>query len=139
MKLKISLIAALIFSVLFSTAAFARGNEVEIINRTGMDIRALYISPVARDQWTRCAGSISRGDSEDIYVNSGSTKYFDIRCTYRNGDEDIWYGVDLYNSSTVTLGREGHFRTNDSGSSHHRRHRGYDDDDDDDDANVRRY
>ena len=136
MKLKISLIVALIFSVLFSTAAFARDNEVEIVNRTGKDIKALYISPVTRNQWKKCAGTIRNGDDADIYVGSSSTKYFDIRCTYRNGDDDVWYGVDLYNNSKITLKRNGQFTT---GSSHSHRRYGDDDDDDDDDYYARRY
>ena len=139
MKLKFSLIAALIFGVLFSTAAFARSAEIEIENRTGKDIRVLYISPVAKGQWKRCAGTIRNRDDTDIHVDFSSTKRFDLRCTYKNGDEDIWYGVDLYNSSKIVLGREGHFRTSGSGNSNYRRHRGYDDEDDDDDADVRRY
>ena len=143
MKLKISLIAALIVSFLFTTAAFARSSEIEIVNKTGNDIRALYISPVASNRWQRYAGSIRNNDDEDIRIDvSSSNDIFDIRCTYRNGDEDVWYGVDLYNCSKVTLRSDGQFSTSgrgshNSGSRHNRGH--YDDDDDDDDYYARRY
>lgn len=140
MKLKISLIAALIVSFLFTTAAFARSSSIEIVNKTGSDIRALYISPVASNSWQRYAGSIRNNDDEDININvSSDNDIFDIRCTYRNGDEDVWYGVDLYNCNKVILRSDGQFSTSGRGSHNsNSRHRGYDDDDDDD-YYARRY
>ena len=142
MKMKISLIAALIVRFLFTTAAFARSSEIEIVNKTGSDIRALYISPVASNRWQRYAGSIRKNDDEDIRIDvSSSNDIFDIRCTYRNGDEDVWYGVDLYNCSKVILRSDGQFSTSGRGSHHsNSRYRGHDDDDDDDDDYyARRY
>ena len=125
MKFKISLIAALIFSVVFSTAAFAA--SVTLVNRTGRDIEALYISPVTRNQWQRYYSDydyFEDGDSIRIHVDSDSRSgFWDIRCMYANGRADMWYGVELY--GTVILRRDGEF-SNSGGS---RRH--YDDDYDD--------
>ena len=135
MKSKFMLLAVVILGIAFSTVAFARssGNEVTIVNKTGRDIEALYISPVTRNDWERYYSPYSdvfyNGDSMDIYIgNRRNVQYWDIRCEYTNGREDIWYGVDLYNSDTVILRRNGDFRVD----SHHN-------DDHDDDYYDRRY
>ena len=136
MKFKISLIAALIFSVIFSTAAFAA--SVTLINRTGRDIEALYISPVARNQWERYYSEGEYFESDDsmrVHVESRrGVNYWDIRCRYANGKTDTWYGVDL--SGTVILRRNGNF-SNSGGSNGRRRY--YYDDEDYDDWNDKRY
>ena len=128
MKFKISLIAALIFSVVFSTAAFA-ARSATLINRTGRDIEAIYVSPVAEDEWERYYGDddFEDGDSIRIYVSS-SERFWDIRCRYTNGRTETWYGVEL--SGTVTLRRDGEFSTGSSGRRYH---------DDYDDWNDKRY
>ena len=134
MKFKISLIAALILSVAFSTVTFAA--SATIINRTGRDIEALYISPVASNQWERYYSDTEYFESDDsmrVHVESRrGVDYWDIRCRYTNGRTDTWYGVDL--TGTVILRRNGDFSN--GGSSSRRRHY---DDDDYDDWNDKRY
>lgn len=130
MKFKLSLIAALILSVAFSTVTFAA--SATIINRTGRDIEALYISPITRNHWERYYSDydyFEDGDSIRIHVDSDSrTRFWDIRCMYSNGRADMWYGVELY--GTVILRRDGEFSNSGSG----RRY-----DDDYDDWNDKRY
>ena len=117
MKFKISLIAALILSLAISTVAFA-ARSATLINRTGRDIEAIYVSPVAEDEWERYYGDddFEDGDSIRIYVSS-SERFWDIRCRYTNGRTETWYGVEL--SGTVTLRRGGEFSTGGSGRHHH--------------------
>lgn len=117
MKSKISLIALLVVSVLFSaTVAFARssgGARATIINRTGYSIEALYISPVTRNQWESCFSSYFIMDDGDSVVvelpRHANSHYFDIRCEYTNGREDVWYGVELQDSDFVSIMRNGRF------------------------------
>ena len=115
MKFKIALLAVLVLGITFSTITFARssGNEVTIVNKTGRDIEALYISPVTRDDWEEFYlpdDVIYSGDSTRIYVEfRRGVKYWDIRCEYTNDMEDTWYGVDLYDSDIVILRRNGNF------------------------------
>lgn len=132
MNFKFSLIAALIFSVAISAVALA-ANSVTLVNKTGRDIEAIYISPVAEDEWERYYGGnddFENGDSMRISVSSGS-KFCDIRCKYTNGQKDTWYGVDM-TSKKVILKRNGNFEISGSSSRH-------DDDDDDDDYYEKRY
>ena len=128
MKFKISLIAALILSLAISTVAFA-ARSATLINRTGRDIEAIYVSPVAEDEWERYYGDddFEDGDSIRIYVSS-SERFWDIRCRYTNGRTETWYGVEL--SGTVTLRRDGQFSTGSSGRRYY---------DDYDDWNDKRY
>ena len=114
MKFKVSIIAALVLSLIFSTAALARssGNYVEILNKTGRDIEELYISPMTRDDWEEyfLSDELESGDSTRIRVDYvRGVKYFDIRCKYTNGKSETWYGVDLYNSDVVILRRGGEY------------------------------
>ena len=126
MKYKISLIAVLMISLIFSAVTFARSSSgrCTVINKTGYDIEEIYISPVARDQWERCGSYLDKGDSMriDLPRNSNSN-YYDIHCEYSNGRDDTWYGVELYDSAVVTLKRNGDFFTRD-------RHHDNDHDDD---------
>lgn len=126
MKYKISLIAVLMVSLLFSAVTFARSSSsarCTIINKTGYDIEEIYISPVARDQWTRCRGYLDNGESMKIDLpNRSNSNTYDIRCEYTNGREDTWYGVELYDSAVVSLKRNGDFFIKD------RHHDGHDDD-----------
>ena len=128
MKFKISLIAALILSLAISTVAFA-ARSATLINRTGRDIEAIYVSPVAEDEWERYYGDddFEDGDSIRIYVSS-SERFWDIRCRYTNGRTETWYGVEL--SGSVTLRRDGQFSTGSSGRRYY---------DDYDDWNDKRY
>ena len=125
MKFKISIIVVFFLSLLFSTVTFARSYNVmdfTLVNRTGLNIKALYISPMSRNQWERYyspyGNIIYDGDSIDLYIDvRRDVRYFDIRCTYTNGKTSVWYGVDIYRSGRVVL------------RSHHRGNTRYDDED----------
>lgn len=119
MKQKISLIALLVVSLLFSTVAFARssgGARATLINRTGYDIEYLYICPAGTEEWERCRGSFDDGDSIRVELpRHRNLNSFDIRCEYSNGREDMWYSIELYGSDRVTLLKNGRIN-NGSGS-----------------------
>lgn len=123
MKLKISIIAVFVLSLIFSTVTFARsygGMDFTLRNRTGYDIAAVYISPSTRNHWERYyspyGNIIYDGESTDLYIEiRRDVRYFDIRCTYTNGRSEVFYGEDIY-SGHVTLGNR------------HRRHNRHDDD-----------
>lgn len=115
MKFKFSLIAALILSLAFSAVTFAANRDITVQNKTGRDIKAIYISPVAEDDWERCRISddiIFDGDSAVVYFKTRRhVDYWDVRCTYINGRTEVWYGVDLEGDDILVLRRNGRFST----------------------------
>lgn len=117
MKFKISLIAAIILSLAFSAVTFAASRNVTVQNKTGRDIKAIYISPVAEDDWERCRISddiIFDGESEVVYFRTQRhVDYWDVRCVYLNGRTEIWYGVDLEDGDILVLRRNGRFSMED--------------------------
>ena len=113
MKYKISLIALLVISLMISTVTFARSSSsarATLINRTGYDIEELYICPAGSEDWERCGRDIENGEDVRIKLPRYSDiDNYDIRCEYENGREDMWYSIELYNSSTVVLLKNGKF------------------------------
>lgn len=116
MKFKISLAVLLVMGVLFSTVTFARSHfdSFLVVNRTGRDIKAIYISPTAADDWERYYAPfgeiIEDGDSADIdFDGDRSNPFWDIRCVFTNGRSDIFYGVEIYDGARITLRRDGDF------------------------------
>ncbi|MBR5913289.1 MAG: hypothetical protein IKZ58_02840 [Selenomonadaceae bacterium] len=116
MRYKISLIAFLVASLLFSAVTFARSSvsRCKLINKTGYDIETLYICPAGSEDWELCSTDIDNGHS--ITVDFSRSSHFDIRCEYENGRTDMWYSLNLYDYDKIILLRNGKY---DNGSGSH--------------------
>ena len=116
MKFKVSLAILLTLGILFSTVTFARTHfeSFVIVNRTGKDIKAIYLSPNDANKWKRYYAPygeiIENGDSADIDFDGDSrVRFWDLRCTFTNGRSETYDSVEIFDGVRITLRRDGDF------------------------------
>lgn len=112
--LKKFLLAALI---IFSVQATAQANNIfNVVNDTHKSITEIYIAPTDSDnEWILFSVNYLRdGESTAIYFDGKRFKprsmlrYFKIGVNYDDFTQEIWYDLDLYNFSEITLSQGNH-------------------------------
>ena len=128
MKLKVMLAVALIFGIALSSMTSAArhygryDNDDDyhpvtgftLVNETNRNIRKVYVSPVAKNDWQSCnftySGIIYVGEAADVEFEAWTNaQYWDMRCVFTNGKEEIYYGLALNSASFVTIYERGDF------------------------------
>lgn len=97
-------------AVLFAGMSFAGPQDFVLINNTGADIYTVNISPSSSGDWEEdVMGSdiLENGESVTVRFSVGSTRYWDIQAIFRDGTSISWYNIDLLETYTVTLNRDG--------------------------------
>ena len=99
-------IAAL--SMLLTPAAFAQGKQdFTLVNRTGVEINSVYITPHSSDDWEDDIlgqDTLPNGDSVDIqFSRKEKAKLWDLRVEDRDGNSIEWENLNLLEISKVTL------------------------------------
>lgn len=103
-------VLAVIFVLAFSTAAFAGAQDFVLINNTGDDIYVINISPSKSNDWEEdILGSdiLEYGESVRVNFGAGRTRYWDIQAVFEDESTISWYGIDLLETSVVTLNKDG--------------------------------
>ena len=134
MKIKALLAVALIFGIALSSVAFgARHHSRDydddrhpyhpitgftLVNNTNYNIRKVLVSPVAKNDWQSCnftySGIIYVGEAADVEFEAWTnSQYWDVRCIFTNGREEIYYGIALNSASVVSIYDRGDFETED--------------------------
>lgn len=112
--LKKFLLAALI---IFSVQVTAQANNIfNVVNNTHKSITQIYISPMdSDDEWILFSVNYLRdGESTAIYFDGQRFKprpmlrYFKIGINYDDFTQEIWYGLDIFNISEITLSQGNH-------------------------------
>lgn len=114
MKLSHALLAAA--ATLAAGSALARDPDFTMVNKTGYDIREVYVSPAKKDNWGR-----DRLGSESLLENNRSRHFKfrdhascrqDIKAVFddRRGTEVIWNDIDLCKVNKLTLQYNRHTR-----------------------------
>ena len=97
---------ALLASAL-ATAAYAAQQDFTIVNDTGQVIMTLNVSPSDENQWgPDILGTdvLAAGESAEISFDRAEERCeWDIRVTYQDGDSGAWGGINLCETTTVTL------------------------------------
>ena len=107
MKAKRYLMAAALLAGLATQPALAGDQDFELTNKTGDPLEELYVSPASSDDWEEdVLGQDVLGDGESTVIrfsrNTTACKW-DIKVRYPDGDEPIWYNINLCEVSSVTL------------------------------------
>lgn len=89
-------------------AAQAQGRlDFALANRTGYEIKEVYVGPTSSSSWGRDVlgqDTLPNGRSVDIRFNrSASTCQWDLKVVYTDGDETEWRNVNLCSISRITL------------------------------------
>lgn len=91
-----------------STAKAERLNlDFDLINKTGWDIKAVYVSPAASDEWEENLLKSPLLDGETLEVSFSpklSSKKWDIKIVWVDGGDSVfWRGYDLSEISKLSI------------------------------------
>lgn len=102
-------LAAAIATSLSAGAALAQAKQdFTLVNKTGYEIKAVFVSPVKTDDWEEDVlgdDTLDDGDSTDIhFARKEKTCKWDLKVVYADDDSAaVWGGVDLCKVSKITI------------------------------------
>ena len=96
-----------VLATMLATAAYAAQQDFTIVNNTGQAIMTLNVSPSDENQWgpdILGADVLGAGERAEISFDRDEERCeWDIRVTYEDGDTGAWGGINLCETTTVTL------------------------------------
>lgn len=116
-KLK-TIIAIFALSVMLVPTAFAQGTlnfisapnqnkqDFTLHNETGQEIKEVYVSPTAADEWEEDIlgeDTLESGGSVDISFSRRHEDRWDIKVVFRNGKSNVWTKLNLSQITDVTI------------------------------------
>jgi hypothetical protein len=110
-RTKTALLAALVAALLVPAALARAGTQdFTLVNRTGIEIHELYISPVDTDDWEEDVlgvDTLPPGESVSISFKGHDACKWDLMVKDEDGDSVEWSGLNLCKISKVTLRYDG--------------------------------
>lgn len=104
--LRISFVFA-IFAISAQQIAAQSAQDFTLINKTGVEIYALYVTPHNADEWGEDIlgkDTLANGEILDIsFSRSEKAKYWDLRVEDEDGSFIEWENLNLLEISKVTL------------------------------------
>jgi hypothetical protein len=104
-----SLVVALSLVVLTAVSpAFAQRNlDFTLLNRTGLTINELYVSPSKSDDWEEDVlgrDVLKHGETVDItFARNETSCTWDLKIVDSDGDSVSWSSIDLCTAAHITL------------------------------------
>lgn len=103
--------AAFLFVLLAASCAFAGAQDFVLVNKTGVEIYAVYIAPSDSEDWEEDVLNVETlpsGNSVKIRFAPGAdVEYWDIRVEDSDGNALEWYEFNLLEISRITLLKNG--------------------------------
>lgn len=88
-------------------AASAGQQDFRLVNRTGFDVREVYLSPSRSSQWGRDVlgtGMLHNGNQVPItFKPTNQTCVYDLKVIYTDDDTAEWTRFDLCTISRITI------------------------------------
>jgi len=100
------------FAVLLSTTGnvFAGAQDFTLVNYTGHDITAIYVSPSWSNSWQEnilSSGVLDNGYKIPITFNSNVTStHWDLKVVFTDGTTHSWLHFNLRRISRITLNQD---------------------------------
>jgi len=106
-KVTIAAFAAVIGLAVPALADDAK-QDFELVNKTGYDLRSIYIGPSSSDHWSPVTvdqPSITDGMTVNVHFNSGTkTCHWDLKVVYSDDDSSaVWQKIDLCTVEKITI------------------------------------
>jgi hypothetical protein len=100
--------AALLVAAAFtSTASFAGDADFTLVNKTGYDIREVYVSAANRNNWgnDRMGSNMLENNKSRLFKFSDRASCMqDMKVVFDDGDQEVtWPGIDLCEVEKLTL------------------------------------
>jgi hypothetical protein len=106
-SMALSFVAIAAMVLIAASAAHAGDQDFKLINRTGVEIHALHVSPHSSDEWGEDIlgqDTLSNGESLNIKFPSRTrAAHWDLRIEDEKGNSLTWESIDLLEISEVTL------------------------------------
>ena len=111
-------IAIFALSVVIVSSAFAQGTQnfvaaanqnkqdFTLHNETGLEIKEVYISPTATENWEEDilgADTLASGDHVDITFSRRREDMWDMKVVFRSGKSNVWTKLNLSMITDVTV------------------------------------
>jgi hypothetical protein len=100
------LVAITLFAVTGSKA-FAGDQDFTVVNKTGVEIHKLFVSPHSSDDWAEDIlgkDTLADGESVDIkFGRSAKAAHWDLKIEDGQGNSVTWESLNLLEISKVTL------------------------------------
>jgi hypothetical protein len=102
----VTLAAALAFAV--PAVAQDAKQDFRLINKTGYELKALYVSPSKADDWQEDVlgqDTLSDGQAVTVHFSPGvKTCEWDLKVTYSDDDSSaVWQKIDLCTIERITI------------------------------------
>lgn len=108
---KVTVLLVALFMMVFScNIVFAGAQDFTLVNNTGVDIAAVYVSPSNSNDWQEDVLGVDylyNGESVAIAFNGSRTTWWDIRVEDSSGDSLEWKHFNLKEISIITLKSNG--------------------------------
>lgn len=92
---------------LAATLAFAGEQDFTVVNKTGVEIHRLFVSPHSADEWGEdILGKDTLGDGESVDIRFGAREkhaHWDLRIEDSEGNAITWENLNLLEISKVIL------------------------------------
>lgn len=99
--------AAIFFAVALVPAAMAGDQDFTVLNKTGIEIHELYVTPHDSNDWEDDIlgeDTLANGAEVDIkFSRKEKVKLWDLKVVDADGSEVTWENLDLLEISKVTL------------------------------------
>ncbi len=93
------------------TAAQRRNLDFTLVNKTGVDIMEVYLSPTSDNEWGEDVMGkdiLANGEKVDITFSSAETECnWDLKIVDEDDDDIIWTKLNLCTANEITLLYEG--------------------------------
>ena len=98
---------ALAVMALVAGRAYAGDQDFTLVNKTGVEIHALHVSPTSHDEWGKDIlgkATLPSGASAEITFHpDAEAKFWDLRVEDEHGNAIVWKHLNLLKISKVTL------------------------------------
>jgi hypothetical protein len=104
---KFASVAALVLVGLVSQAARAGDQDFKLVNKTGVTIAKIHVSPHDKKSWGEdIMGKdvVADGESVDIKFHSAEeAEFWDLKIVDKEGTEVVWGNLNLLKISKLTI------------------------------------
>ena len=107
LKVALLSLAAIALFAVTSSKAFAGDQDFTVVNKTGVEIHKLFVSPHSSDDWDEdILGKDTLADGESLDINfsrSAKSAHWDLKIEDAHGNSVTWENLNLLEISKVTL------------------------------------
>ena len=100
-------LAAITLFAITGSSAFAGDQDFTVVNKTGVEIHKLFVSPHSSNDWEEDIlgkDTLADGESVDVkFGRSAKAAHWDLKIEDSQGNSLTWENLDLLEISKVTL------------------------------------